>query len=80
MVNKFDLFVGSQATDFGEALKYVHEDLWILLLLHQSKITFEDIADTVFQIKFCLPSLQLEVAFLPFNFNIYISFNKPLGI
>jgi len=27
MVNKYDLYVGSQATDFGEALKYNHEEL-----------------------------------------------------
>jgi len=27
MVDKYDLFVGSQATDFGEALKIKHEDL-----------------------------------------------------
>ncbi|XP_057290382.1 calumenin-like [Hydractinia symbiolongicarpus] len=27
MVDKYDLYVGSQATDFGEALKYKHEDL-----------------------------------------------------
>lgn len=27
MVSKYDLYVGSQATDFGEALKYKHEDL-----------------------------------------------------
>lgn len=27
MVDKHNVFVGSQATDFGEALKYLHEDL-----------------------------------------------------
>lgn len=32
VVNKYDLFVGSQATDFGDALSR-HDEFWSLLCL-----------------------------------------------
>ena len=52
MVDKYDLYVGSQATDFGEALKK-HEELWapirilhLVMLSIQPPIRLQVLKDT----------------------------------